>query len=142
MVLALQCFVTQRGIEGFGVYGRVQFQVCQAMLPRDAFNLLYQGRADTPASRFGHDIARSQFRVVNDQRTESCRLAVDFRNQANLVVGILEEMSNAFVGDTSGAGPRVDDLGGIVRCRKSSNRTAMDVEEQAALIVVHQANDD
>jgi hypothetical protein len=57
----------------------MQFKVCEATVPGDAFHLLDESRADPSASSFGHHVARSQFGVVNDHRTEPYRLAIEFR---------------------------------------------------------------
>ena len=89
MLPAFHGLIPERGIKRFGVQGGVQLEVCETTAPGDTFYLLDECRANTHASSFGHHVARTQFGVVNDQRTEPYRLAVEFGYQANLVVRIL-----------------------------------------------------
>ena len=81
MVLALQCFIAECRIERFRVHRGVQLKVREAAVPCDAFHLPYEGRADTPASSFGHHVARSQFCVVNDERAEPYSLPSSSANK-------------------------------------------------------------
>jgi hypothetical protein len=67
MLSALQGLIPKRGVKRFGVHRGVKLKVCKATVLSDAFHLLHERRANTPASSFKNHVARSQFSVNNDQ---------------------------------------------------------------------------